>query len=59
MGNGNRILYQFFCDNCMEPYEIMMTLAELDDYEGGDDDIECPRCEEPLRKLMCPVDFRI
>lgn len=52
-------LYQLWCDKCMEPYEVLMKLAELEEFEKGEQ-ILCPECKEPLRMLMCPPkDIRI
>ena len=31
--------YEFFCDDCQKPFEIILTLAE---YEKGK--IKCPKC---------------
>ena len=47
-------IYQFWCDDCQTPYEIQMKLAELEEYDKGDEDIDCPNCEKPLTKLICP-----
>ncbi len=47
-------LYQFWCDECMTPYEIIMIIADLEEYDKGGRDIECPNCEAILKKLICP-----
>ena len=47
-------LYLFYCSNCDSPYEIQMTLAKLEEYDKGDKIIECPNCDNPLTKLICP-----
>jgi len=47
-------LYQFWCDACYTPYEIMMSIADLEEYDEGKEEIPCPECEEPLTKLICP-----
>jgi DNA-directed RNA polymerase subunit RPC12/RpoP len=52
---ANRICYQFYCNECGAPYEIMMSLAELDEYDEGDEEIDCPNCGEGLNKLICPA----
>ena len=31
--------YEFYCDDCKKPFELVLTLAE---YEKGK--IKCPRC---------------
>ena len=51
---ANGTIYQFWCDDCQTPYEIQMKLAELEEYDKGDEDIDCPNCEKPLTKLICP-----
>jgi len=54
MSTGNKVLFQFFCDHCLYPYEITMKLTDLEKYDKGNEKIECPECKEPLRKLICP-----
>ena len=51
---GNKICYQFYCQLCDLPFEILMTLDELEEYDKGEEDIPCPICQEPLDKLICP-----
>jgi putative FmdB family regulatory protein len=48
-------VYQFYCNECGAPYEIMMSLAELDEYDTTDNEIDCPNCGESLNKLICPA----
>jgi putative FmdB family regulatory protein len=48
-------VYQFYCQWCDAPYEIMMSLSELDEYDKGDEEIACPNCGESLNKLICPA----
>ena len=52
---ANRILYQFYCNEDDLPFEVMMTLDELEEYDKGKEDIPCPLCQEPLNKLICPA----
>ena len=47
-------LYQFWCDKCLSPFEVTMTIATLDEYDEGEFDIKCELCGAPLRKIMCP-----
>ena len=47
-------LYQFTCYECDMFYEIQMKIAELEIYDEGDEEIPCPNCEKPLKKLICP-----
>ena len=52
-------LYQFFCEECHKPYEVSMKLDEIGRVDSGKDWIECPKCGERLKKLICPVRFKI
>ena len=52
-------LYQFFCEQCHVPHEVLMSLKEIEKVDTGKDWIECPECREKLKKLMCPVRFKI
>ena len=60
-------LYQFVCEGCMNAYEIFMSLADNDLYDElvdagkkrGREKTKCPECKTYLRKLICPVQFRI
>lgn len=47
-------IYQMWCEKCMEPYEVLMNLGELDEYDTGRLVIKCPVCGENMRKLICP-----
>ncbi|MBT8491387.1 MAG: hypothetical protein KJN62_10100 [Deltaproteobacteria bacterium] len=47
-------LYQFFCENCWEPFELTMKLKELDQYDSGKLEVNCPKCTGELKKLICP-----
>ncbi len=47
-------IYQFWCDNCLTPCEVQMTLAKLKEYDKGDKVIECPNCGKVLKKLISP-----
>lgn len=48
-------LYQWWCDNCFTPYEIILTLAQLKEYDEDEESvIDCPNCGADLRKLICP-----
>ena len=48
-------LYQFWCDDCLNAYEIQMTLAKLEEYDKKNKVIKCPNCKENLKKLICPT----
>jgi len=52
-------LYQFWCDECVEPYEVTMNLATLDLFDKGKATKPCPVCGYKLRKLIAPVLFII
>lgn len=46
-------LYQFWCDNCFEPIEVLMSIKRLDEFDNGEP-LQCPECGQPLRKLIAP-----
>ena len=44
--------YNFSCDKCMEIYEFMVPLVELEK------EIECPDCGKVLKRLLsAPVGY--
>ncbi len=47
-------LYQFWCNTCLTPHEVQMTLAKLDEYDNQKRIILCPNCDKVLKKLICP-----
>lgn len=47
-------LYQFWCDGCFTPYEVTMTLADLDKFDRDKTKKMCPGCGKKLVKLICP-----
>jgi len=52
--SNNMPLYQLWCKSCFKPYEVTMTLKELDIFDKGKESIPCPECKKPLKKLICP-----
>jgi len=46
-------IYVFECKKCVKLWEL---LIKLDDF---DKEVECPDCKEKLKRLMCPVPFKI
>ena len=52
-------IYQFWCDDCQEPHEIMMRLSVKDRYDKGHKSVvnktRCPECDKILKYLIAPV----
>jgi putative FmdB family regulatory protein len=38
-------LYEYRCDECDETFEVLRRITEKDD-------VRCPRCDRPARKLL-------
>lgn len=57
--------YQYVCDDCFEPYEVFLKLADKDKYDNAVKKgkhkglVVCPECGADLRGLICPVMFHI
>jgi len=51
---GNKMLYQLWCPNCHDPYEVLMDLETHSRVSNGDKKIECPQCKKALRIIICP-----
>jgi len=47
-------LYQFWCDECFKGYDVTLKLAELDAYNSGELEVQCPICKKNMRNLICP-----
>ncbi len=52
-------IYQFWCEDCHDPYEILMTVADKEKLEKGYKKwvakTECPTCSKPMKNLIAPV----
>jgi hypothetical protein len=54
------VLYQYWCDSCFVPYEIVMNLSEKDRYDTlkltkkEKLKFQCPECKEELTYLIAP-----
>ena len=51
--DDNVPLYSYMCSKCMKYYEYLVKLAK------SDEEIKCPHCGEPLKKLMDTPYFTI
>lgn len=49
-------LYEYFCEQCLKRYEVLIKLA---DYDEEKDKIKCPHCEQPVIKLLSAPYFKI
>ena len=47
-------LYQLWCDGCMTPYEVTMSLDDKEDWDSGKAYKKCPKCKMKLVMLICP-----
>ena len=53
-------IYQFWCDNCIVPYEITMSLADKELFDRGklpkEDKklLKCPECGQDMDYLIAP-----
>lgn len=53
-------VYQYWCDGCFLPFEILMNLSEKDRYDRGElskeekEHLRCPECDKELTYLVAP-----
>lgn len=46
-------LYVYSCSHCHKIFELQIKLADFGKK------VECPHCGESMKRLMCPVPFKI
>lgn len=46
-------IYDFWCKKCKEFFEAIVPLKKYDE------EVKCPKCGEPLKRLVSPVLFKI
>lgn len=49
------MLYVYTCDECEKFFEMLIPLKDFEETE----EIECPKCGKKIRRIMCPVQFKI
>jgi len=49
------MMYQYKCDECQKIFEMLIPLKEFEQTK----EIDCPKCGKKIKRIMCPVMFKI